>query len=289
MAGGVNENVEVFGRVFHVQTEVSPGAKRVVRSRVFLEGSVVAARESPVDPRETSEERLRNQVKNQHSQIIGNLIERDIELETQESSGDLGDQSSLIAEPPAIPTPREISLPGLENDPALHSSVKARRLIGPFSLALRPSPDHDPSAVCGRLDRAADMVKMIMDSAIFPDIRLDEQVRFVDLKERLGSWRGGGRDPDVASQILLQMVVFAGHLRRINDRRDLIALDHTLLTWALFAVGPPGTADDVLPYLHPLYGRDADLDQMLDNPDETDVEALCGVLQDLLERTQPAE
>jgi len=289
MASGVNENVEVFGRVFHVQTEVSPGVDRVVRSRVFLEGSVVAARECPVDPREASAERLRNQIQTQHSQIVGNLVERDVELEADELSGDLGDQAPLIGELPEIQAPREISLPGLENDPTLHSSVKVRRLIGPFSLAMRPSPDHDPAAVCARLERAAEMVETIMSSPSFPDIRLDEQVRFVDLKERLGSWRDGGRDPDAAAQILLQMVVFAGHLRRINNRCDLIALDHTLLTWALFAVGPHANTDDVLPYLHPIYGRDTDLDQLLDNPEETDIEGLRGVLQDLLERTQPAE
>jgi hypothetical protein len=289
MANGVSENVEVFGRVFHVETRVVDGAETQVRTSVALDDAVVATRDSRLYPGDDPEVDLRELIESQHARIISNLLARDVEFEVAAETGVPEEQPTLVAEGPASPKPTEISLPGLENDPDLHSSVNVRRLIGPFSLALRPSPDHDPSAVCARLARAAEMVAHIMGSPSFPDIRLDEQVRFVDLQKNLEHWESGDRDPEQASKILLQMMVFAGHLRRISDRRSLKALDHTLLTWALFAVGPFGTIDDVLPYLEPLYGRDVDLDRMLDEPDSADPEQLHHILKELLERTQPVE
>jgi len=289
MVSGVNQNIEVFGRVFLVETDIAEAAGKVVRTVVSLDGSVIAARDTPIPEGDDSEARFRELIDSQHGRIVSNLLARDAQYEITAETGVSSERSRPAAGRRAPQKPTEISLPGLENDPVLHSSVRVRRLIGPFSLALRPSPDHQPSAVCARLERAAEMVENIISAPAFSEIRLDEQVRFVDLDWRLKGWRSGGRDPEDAARILLQMIVFAGHLRRINDRQSLMALDRTLLTWALFAVGPTGSIDDVVPYLQPLYGRDADLDRMIDDPSTADPELLKEVLRDLLERTQPGD
>jgi hypothetical protein len=289
MVNGVNQNVDIFGRVFHVQTEVTTGAQPMVRSTVYLGGSVVGTRESRIDPRIASEEGIREQIDAQHALIIDNLVKREAELEAEKSSVDVSEPRPHTTQQPAPKAPEKTPLPLLESDPELAASVKVRQLIGPFSFAFRPSPYHDTEAVRARLESAADMIEEIMNAPAFPDIRLDEQVRFFDLKERLTSWHGSGRDPDVGAEILLDVVVFAGHLQRINDRRELAAFDHALITWALSAVGRTGASDEVFFPLRSLYGRDPDLDHLLDQPDDVETERLLEVLLGLLDRTLPGD
>jgi hypothetical protein len=280
----ISEEVEYFGRAYLVRTEVIADEWPVVRSTVLLDGSVAGLRESPVEPSDASDHDIDAQVSSQHAQVIDNLRRRSIDVEGKtEPSGEPPPPEEL----PPWTAPLEISLPGLSTDPDLLAAVEVRRLIGPFSLALLPSSDHSPEAVLARLDNASAMVDEIIESPTFSEIRLDEQVRFSDLKQRLTAWHDNGRDLEECSRILLEMIVFAGHLRKINNRRELLAIDHTLLTWALFMIAPQGSGAEILPHLDPLRGRDADLDRMLDQPDTADREQLQEVLQRLLERTGP--
>ena len=289
MIDGINENVEVFGRIFHVQTEVTTVVRPMVRSTVFLDGAIVGSRESAVDQRESSEDCIRGQMRSQHDQIIANLVKRTAEFEAQASNPALPEPTPSTTQRPDATVLKGVPRPGLDGDPRLPSSVKARQLVGPFSLAVRPSPYHDPESVRGRLENAANMIDEIMAAPGFSDIRLDEQVRFFDLRERVAGWRGAGRDPESGAGILLAVVGFAGHLSRISDRHELVAFDHKLLTWALWAVGRDGASDEVLGHLRALCGRDAELDHLLDQPEPVEADRLLEVLLGLLDRTLPGD
>jgi hypothetical protein len=129
------------------------------------------------------------------------------------------------------------------------------------------------------------MIDEIMDSPGFSDIRLDEQVRFFDLRDRIAVWRSDGRDTETGAGILLAVVVFAGHLRRISDRHELVEFDHGLLTWAIWAIGREGASAEVLGHLRAMYGRDAELDGLLDRPESVAADRLLEILLGLLDRT----
>jgi hypothetical protein len=287
MVYGLNDNIDILGRVFHVQTEITSGPDPIVRSAVFLDGAIVASREIPVAELDAPDDSIRDQMETQHAQVIKNLVNRDSELSEWQANLGLEELPPPTSPAPSAPPSNHVAPPDLDDDPRLRSSVAVRRLIGPFSLTFNPSPFHDPQAVRARLGNASDMIDEIMTAPAFSDIRLDEQVRFFDLRQRLAEWRGSGRDPDVGAEILLAVVVFAGHLRRINDRRELVTFDHKLLTWVLSELGRSGAGDGVLSWLQSLYGRDADLDRLLDQPDEIEEERLLELLLRLLDRTHP--
>jgi hypothetical protein len=288
MITGLNQNVEVLGRTFHVQTEVTSGDDAKVRTTVFVGGRIVGARESAVDPAECSEDQVREQMNSQHGTIIDNLVKRAVELQAERQK--LGMPSTppeATTQPQKLPT-KEVPLPRVDAQPRLPSSIQVRQLIGPFSLAFEPTPPSNPVVLRTCLETAARQIDEVMASEIFPGIRLDEQVRFFDLRERLAAWRGGGREPAEGAEIWAEIVVFATHLRKISDRRELVAYDHQLITWALLEVGRNGVRDEAVSHLRNLYGRDPDLDRLLDHPELAAKEALLEVLINLLDRTLPA-
>jgi hypothetical protein len=289
MIDGINENVEVFGRVFHVQTEVTDGMRPKLRTTVFLDGAVVASRETLVERGDTSEDGIRDRMAYQHGLIIANLVKRTAEFEASASKPVHSETHERVARPSDAVPLREVQRPEPDADPTLLASVQARQLIGPFGLALQPSPYHDDEATRSRLEGAGEMIDAIMAAPGFSDIRLDEQVRFFDLKERVAAWRGAGRDPKTGAGILLAAVIFAGHLRRISDRHELVEFDHRLLTWAIWSIGRNGASDEVLGHLRGLYGRDAELDRLLEQPGPVAAERLLEVLLGLLDRTLPRD
>ncbi len=105
----------------------------------------------------------------------------------------------------------------------------------------------------------------ITASPVFPELRLDEQVRFLDLRDRFGEWRRGGLEPEASSELLWDTVAFADQLLEINQRRDLAAFDHKLLLWALAEMGGRGMTEEIMTRLESQRGRDRALDTVLDH------------------------
>ena len=76
---GLNQEVDILGRTFHFQTELSRGSTPVIRTEVFVGGKVVATRENRLDrgrPDERDEEALRAAMKAQHQRFIQSTVER---------------------------------------------------------------------------------------------------------------------------------------------------------------------------------------------------------------------
>lgn len=287
MVDDINDNVGVFGRIFHIRSEVSEGARPKIRTTVTLDGAVVASREEPVDHGDASEGGLRDRLAYQHALIISNLVKRTAEFEAAARKPLRPPAREHDVRPPDATALAEVTRPDPDADPVLLAAVKARQLIGPFSLALQPSPYHDEEAIRERLERAGEMIDDIMEAPESSGLRLDEQVRFFDLRERIAAWSDAGSDPEVGAKILLAVVIFAGHLRRISDRQELVEFDHRLLTWAIWAIGSDAASDELLDHLRVLYGRDAELDRLLDQAEPVVPDRLLQVLLGLLDRTTP--
>ncbi len=287
MATGINENISILGREFHIQTEVSLGEDPKIRTTVYDGGRIVASRDVPADPDRQSEDEILEQIRAQHGLIIDNLITRSAALAKRKggappSSGSR-DAASVAAKDRATRTRHPLPA---GSDPSLRRALRTRRLVGPFSQ--RFSAYGVPPTSCDTdLEAAGTSIDSIMGSPACRGLRLDEQIRFFDLKERIDLWRTGG-DPDVDPAALLDdITAFARHLHAINDRRELADFDHRLLLWAIGAIGSAGITDDSLGHLQSLRGRDLALDHLLDGPGDIDQDHVLELLIGLLDRTLP--
>lgn len=285
MASGLNENIDILGRVLHVQTELTDGEKPTVRSTVYDGGRIVATRETTPETPLGDGEAL-DSIRRQHELIVDNMVRRSEELAARkrrmiESGPDQPRTPSRRTPPARVVQPLpEVTTPFLE------TSLRCRRLVGPFSLALSSTAAGDPSSG-DLLEVAVSWIGDITASPVFPDLRLDEQVRFLDLRERFGSWRSGRLDPEQSSELLWDTVAFADHLAEINQRRELANFDHELLLWALAEVTEQGLSAEVLAQLETQRGRDRSLDMVLDHPDLADPGCMPEILMSLIDRTLP--
>jgi hypothetical protein len=282
---GLHQQIQIIGRIFDIRTEVVIDAEAVVRTTVVAGGQFVGSRESTVDPERQPRITVREQIGAQHSQIIENLQKRAAELEAEESAEVAPVPTPPVAQRRSLSANEEAPRPELDQDSRLAFSVRVRQLIGPFSLDLGQRAPSDPRALRTSMKLAAKYIDEIMASPTFSEIRLDEQVRFFDLKERLASWRNGDRDGEAGSEVWEQIAVFAKHLRRVSDRRELVEFDYQLLTWAIMTVGQRGVNTEILSDLTALYGRDPDLDRLLEYPEEVEKEPLLEALMGILDRT----
>lgn len=282
---GLHEKVRILGRVFEIRTEVFIDAEAVVRTTVVAGGQYVGSRESSVDPERQPRLSIREQIGAQHAQIIENLVKRAAELEAEERGDAPPQPAAPVARRRSLSADEEVPKPELDPGSFVALSVRVRQLIGPFSLDLAQRAPSDPRALRASLQLASKHIDDIMASPMFPEIRLDEQVRFFDLRERLASWRSAEHDPEIGSVAWNQIAVFARHLRRVSDRRELLEFDGRLLTWAIMTVGQHGVSSEILSDLTALYGRDAELDRLLEQPEDVEKEALLGALIGILDRT----
>ncbi len=289
MATGINQNIEILGRVFHIQTELCFGDDPKIRTTVYDGGRVVASREMPADPSHRTEGEILDQIRAQHGLIIDNLVTRSSTLAEQK-------RESAPAEIPRHAASRTARgraaraghpLPA-GSDPSLRRSLRTRRLVGPFSQRFAGGGERIEGSD-SELEAAGAAIYAVMGSPAFRGLRLDEQIHFFDLKERIDLWRVGGDPHPNADSLLDDVTSLAHHLAAINDRRELTHFDHRLLLWALGAIGSDGVTRDILGHLESLGGRDADLDRLLVEGASIDKDRLIEVLIGLLDRTLPGE
>jgi hypothetical protein len=288
MATGINQNIEILGRVLHVQTELGRQDESVIRTTVYDGGRIVATREIAVDTGRGSEDEVLEQIRAHHALIVDNLITRSAELAAQR----------LASSTAATPTGEGITddrylkprarhpLPA-GTDPSLRRALRTRRLVGPFTQNFSTVGSSQPGGEQA-LDAAEACIASIMGAPAFRGLRIDEQVRFFDLRERLEQWRGGGLTVPDRSDLIDDIAAFARHLAAISHRRELMAFDQRLLLWAIGCLAEDGSASDVLGQLEFLRGRDAKLDHFLDEPEAAGDHDLLEQLMDLLDRTHPA-
>ncbi len=286
MVSGLNQNVEILGRVFHVQTEVIAGDDSKIQTTVFLEGKVIGSREMPLEANPDSEERVRSQRDQQHVTIVNSLVARMTRLRERRASPD----ARPISEPEPAEATAEPTLPYADDDPTLLCAIRVRRLLGRFRDAIDVAPPTNPGELSERLSKATRVINNIVSSLTFREIRLDEQVRFNILKQRIDGWLSSDREHDEGVRIWSEVAVFSAYIAKINDREELIAFDMQLLVWGMHIIRQHGVNGETARQLQSLYGLDVRLDHLLDTPSERDhSEGWLKTMQDLLDRLSKSE
>jgi hypothetical protein len=269
VATGINQNVEIGGRVFHVQTEFITADQPKIETTVFLDGRVVGSRKIPMADDDPSQERLCELRDEQHATIVKNLVSRMASL-----------QAKRAREKPSTIAPGEV--PDPKTSHGLRASINARTLIGRFRGAIDVMPPYSHKELSLRLRATVSQIEGIVESPTFSDIRVDEQVRFSLLKERINEWHNGDEDHDTGVRIWSDVVVFSARLGEINCREELARYDQHTLSTAVARIASEGFSDDDLEQLQTLYGLDVQLDRMLDAPGYT-AEQWSEVLKRILE------
>ncbi len=287
MISGLNQEVNVLGKAFHFQTELTHKGDLFVRTEVFVGGKVVATRENRLDRAgrgQLDEEGLRALMKEQHNRVIERTLER---VKTyQEKKGE------------QPPTPAAASLPAFDRQQAQNfvppsdetreaasSAVRIRRIFGRFRLRLGLGTQVPSGELGKRLETASRGFAWIIKSPTFQEIRLDEQLRCNLVSDQVNAWLAGDRDNDRAAQIWSEIVTFNDYVAAINNRAELITFDRQLLTWAAFQVQNRGMSTPVLDQLQWLAGRDPELDELLDKPDDVEDQVWFTVLCHVLSQT----
>ncbi len=287
MIVGINQNVAIFGRDFHVQTEVSSReGSHCIRTRVYLAGRIIGAREQTLEG--VDETAVKAAMQEQHETIIDNMTSR---LQAIAAAKEIVPPPPPPAVPaaelePAAPSPRrmtKIAVPNLDEIPGVRSSVQIRRLLAGFRNSTNLSPPSGPDALRLRLADAAALMRDIVASPTFAEARVEEQVRFHDLLDRLDAWLAADADHHAAVQLWSQVAVFSAYLGNVNNRHDLMAFDRRLVMWGLSTVGEDGLSPEVVSHLSHLYGRDLALDLLLHDPTSIDRDLLVHTLMGILD------
>jgi hypothetical protein len=272
VATGLNQNVEIGGRVFHVQTEVIAADQQKIETTVFLDGRVVGSRNIPILDDNPSQDRLCEIRDEQHATIVKNLVSRMANL-----------QAKRAREKPAADLAAG-EVPDPKTSRSLRASINARTLIGRFRGAIDVMPPYSHKELSLRLTATISQIEGIVESPTFSDIRVDEQVRFSLLKERIIEWQSGGQDHDTGVRIWSDVVVFSARLAEINCREELARYDQHTLSKTVARIDSEGVSDADVELLTTLYGLDVQLDRMLDAPGysaEQWSEVLSRILEEL--------
>lgn len=287
MISGLNQEVNVLGRTFHFQTELTHKRDLFVRTEVFVGGKVVATREHRIHRTargKLDEEGLRTLMKDQHNRVIERTLER---VRTYQEKKGEQPQAQPAASLPAFEgqQAKDFLPPSEETRKAASNAVRIRRIFGRFRLRLGLSSEVPPTELLERLETAARGFTWIINSPTFQEIRLDEQMRCHLVSDQVNAWLAGDRDAARATQIWTEIVTFNDYVAAINNRAELIAFDRQLLTWAAFQVQGQAISTAVLDQLQWLAGRDTELDELLDKPDAVTSETWFAVLCHVLAQT----
>ncbi len=270
MISGLNQDVEILGKTFHLQTEVSDTAEPCIRTEVFVGGKLVATREvqlESADPQDSDEDAVRALLKKQHNLILTSLVERAKHYQERQHGGPLPVKPAPEP-PPAAAGDREEDLapPSAASTETVNMALRVRRLFEGFRVrtgvtATPPDPDLDKD-----LEKAADGFTWILESPIFSEIRVDEQIKIHLLRDEVDEWLHGERDQDRGARIWSELVTFHEYLAGINNRCELAAFDRDLIQWAIHRIQGEGISERIVEHLGFLYGRDPRLDTLLDRP-----------------------
>jgi len=281
---GLIDKIALLGREFTIQTECIVGDDPKVRTLVYDGGRLVTSREGAFDANADAHE-IEAKVLRQHKLITDTLVKRATELQAAKG---------VIAEPPvaapAAPKPpaaraKGTPKPEIEPESPLAIAITVRKTIGPFGLAFaHPAP----TTVGGyetELEAVESAIDAIMKSPAYEHLRLDEQLTMIAIRGQLATWRLADNDLALATEIWPSIERFAYHQQKISDRRELVAFDHQLLTWAMSQLGKGSISDELTEGLANLAGRSAELDGFLADPAAMSQMGLLEILLGLMDQT----
>jgi hypothetical protein len=279
------KKIVLLGREFTIQTEYLPGPDGKIRTLAFDGGRLVTNREIGLDRTEETDGFIDDRIREHHQRITDRLYERAAEMEAAKSVN----PDPPVAKKPTAPPPASVAKgrprPTVEVRSRLETSIATRQTLGTFSLTFaRPAPA-SAEEYESLLEAADKSIDEIMNNPIYDRIRIDEQLTFIAIRSQIATWRLTGKDIAAATEIWPKIERLAHHLQKINNRSELVAFDHELLTWAMSELGRNSISAELIEGLQDLAGRDAELDHLLAHPGETSRHRLFEVLLGLLDRT----
>ena len=282
---GLIDKIAVLGREFTIQTEYVPGENAKVRTLVYDGGRLVTSREIPAGDEDDRGVNLDDTVHQQHQRITQTLLTRAKELE--EAKTPTREAPTPKPEPAPTPPPgaKTTARPEVEPGSRLETAIAIRQTIGPFGLAFAHPAPTTAEGYTQTLESVEAAIDAIREAPTYDAIRLDEQLTMIALKSQLETWRLADEDLDMATEIWPTVESFAYHLQKINNRRDLVAFDHAMLTWSMSELGKGSITQEMIDGLAGLGGRDADLDDFIRNPEGTEPFHLLEILLRLMDQT----
>jgi len=282
---GIIQKITLLGREFTIQTEYVPGPDGKIRTLAYDGGRLLTNREIDLDPTEETDGLIDDRVREHHQQITERLFKRAAELHAAKCpTSDLP-----VAEKPTAPPPVSVAKgrprPTVEVRSRLETAIATRQTLGPFSLTFGHPAPASAEEYGALLEAAEKSIDGIMRTPIYDRIRIDEQLSFIAIRGQIATWRLSGKDIAVATEIWPNIERLAYHLQKINDRGELVAFDHELLTWAMSELGRDSVSNELIDGLQDLAGRDAEIDHLLAHPDEISQNGLLEILLGLLDRT----
>ena len=287
MISGLNQEMDVFGKAFHFQTELTRKGDLYVRTEIFVGGKIVATRESRLEHggRMLDDDRLRALMKEHHGRVIERILKR--VKKYQEGKQPAARPAASL---PAFDgrRPEEFAPPSDETREAAASAVRIRRIFGRFRLRLGLGKEVPAAELPERLETAARGFAWILNSPTFQELRLDEQIRCHLASEQVSAWLAGEREIAQAREIWTEIAAFEAQVTAINNRAELLTFDRQLLNWAAYRVQANGMSPEIFDQLQWLAGRDPELDALLDNVDDVAGETWFAVLCHVLAQTPRA-
>ena len=282
---GLIDKIALLGREFTIQTELIPGREVKIRTLVYDGGRLVTSREIPLGPAATTDELVEAKVRSQHKLITDTLITRATELRATKEGIAVRPAATPPSPKPTPPTPKGTPRPEIEPGSPLEIGIAIRQTIGPFGLAFAHPAPTTATGYNAVLEEVETAIDAIMKSPAYEHVRLDEQLTMIAIRGQLATWRLADKDIASATEIWPSIERFAHHQQKINDRRDLVAFDHMLLTWAMSQLGKGKITDELVEGLDGLLGRDAELDAFLQDPDASTTMDLLEILLRLIDQT----
>ncbi len=255
-----------------------------IRSLVYDGGRLVTSRESDLDPGAAAAE-VEKRVNRQHKLITDTLIKRATELQATKSAPPKRPPAVPTAPKKPAPAPKGTPKPEVEPGSPLATAIAIRRTIGPFGLAFAHPAPTTAGGYETKLEAVESAIDAIMKSPAYEHLRLDEQLTMIAIRGQLATWRLAEKDLTLATEIWPSIERFAHHQQKISDRRELVAYDHQLLTWAMSQLGKGAITDELTQGLGNLAGRDAALDAQLEDPSAITQMGLLEILLGLIDQT----
>jgi len=161
----------------------------------------------------------------------------------------------------------------------LQSSLQIRRAYGRFRKAVTRGKAPDGHTIHTRLRAALREFSVIVDGPIYQDLRAEDRRHFYELKQQIDAWfeKGNGRDTAHGLKIFENLVNFAHLLVEVNNRSELREYDSRILSEVylhLFGGSERYThiSEEVLAKVRVLYGRDDELDHLMNYAEDSPVE-----------------
>ena len=303
-SAGVLQKIELLGQNYEVQTELVDAELGAVRTVIFHGGQAVANMQSRLrvsGEGGTFEEAVEGALARYHQLMVDGFVMRTLRYEERRGSP-TGIEARGVMEvvaPARSEAAVDVLMPPLPEDPALADGLDVRRLFGEVRLRVglaeedplpaaptRNDPLRELELLAGRgrssrpasrplrVETAAGVFAWATREPRFTRVRVDEQVRFHIIKERIEGWVAAGRDHATADGIWGEIVKFCGYLAEINLRADLIDFDRRLVAWGLSSLRRKRGSGGMMKPLTWLLGRDAELDLLLGRKPPPEAEAL---------------